>query len=78
MENLYETVAEGSVYERPDSPAEAKYENQGVIYETPSEVEEALHREEQVYSSREGSDLRRTTWTPETRRNRQQRKIVLL
>ncbi|KAM9550999.1 chloride intracellular channel protein 5-like isoform 1-T1 [Salvelinus alpinus] len=54
MENLYETVAEGSVYERPDSPAEAKYENQGVIYETPSEVEDALHREEQVYSSLRG------------------------
>ncbi|XP_064882182.1 chloride intracellular channel protein 5-like isoform X1 [Oncorhynchus nerka] len=54
MENLYETVAEGSVYERPDSPAEAKYENQGAIYETPSEVEEALHREEQVYSSPRG------------------------
>ncbi|XP_064847864.1 chloride intracellular channel protein 5-like [Oncorhynchus masou masou] len=54
MENLYETVAEASVYERPDSPAEAKYENQGVIYETPSEVEEALHREEQVYSSPRG------------------------
>ncbi|XP_055741800.1 chloride intracellular channel protein 5-like [Salvelinus fontinalis] len=54
MENLYETVAEGNVYERPDSPAEAKYENQGVIYETPSEVEEAFHREEQVYSSLRG------------------------
>ncbi|XP_029629828.1 chloride intracellular channel protein 5 isoform X1 [Salmo trutta] len=50
MENVYETVAEGSVYERPDTPPEAKYENQGVIYETPSEVEEALRREEQVYS----------------------------
>ena len=49
MENIYEKVDEGNLYEkpyeRPDSPVEPKYENQGAVYETPSEVTEAIYSE---------------------------------
>ncbi|KAL0967136.1 hypothetical protein UPYG_G00248260 [Umbra pygmaea] len=51
MENLYETVADGSVYEQPDGPPEPKYENQRAIYEAPGEVKEALYSEVHVHSS---------------------------
>lgn len=60
MENVYEQINDGNVYEkpreRPDSPAEPKYENQGqgAVYETPGEVNEPLYSEVQVHTSEDG------------------------
>lgn len=49
MDNIYDKIDEGNVYEKPDSPVqEPKYENQGAIYENPDEV--------QVHASRDYMD----------------------
>lgn len=49
-DNIYEEVVENA-YEKPDTPTEPKYENQGAIYETPNEMKEAIYSEVQVHAS---------------------------
>ncbi|XP_062323916.1 chloride intracellular channel protein 5b isoform X2 [Osmerus eperlanus] len=57
MENIYEKVDEGNLYEKPyERPVELKYENQGAVYETPSEVTEAIYSEIVVQEKRSSPD----------------------
>ncbi|XP_036406114.1 nucleolin 2-like [Megalops cyprinoides] len=60
QDNVYEKVEEDRLYETPyeksDSPAEAKYENQGAIYETPSDVTDAIYTDVEVHAATDDND----------------------
>ncbi|KAJ8355516.1 hypothetical protein SKAU_G00183100 [Synaphobranchus kaupii] len=53
--NVYESVKEENAYETPyakgASPPEAKYENQGAIYDNPSDGSDAIYSEVQVHAA---------------------------
>ncbi|XP_030626413.1 chloride intracellular channel protein 5b isoform X1 [Chanos chanos] len=74
MENLYEKVNDGNLYEKPyersyESPTEPDYVNQGVIYETPGEVKEAIYSEVEVHVHANGGDGSSSPEYMDTREN---------
>ncbi|KAG5276741.1 hypothetical protein AALO_G00109200 [Alosa alosa] len=68
-ENVYEVVKEENAYEKPDSPTEPKYENQGAIYENAAEVKDAIYSEVEVHApeaaERSSPDYMNTRKSPE-------------